>query len=266
MTIFESTGRRILVMQCACFVVLLLAITQGLTYWWFLTAISYFIISAFGLSLTLHRTVAHRSWIPNPIFYKVLSVMSCFCLTGSPLSYAYIHRMHHAYTDGDKDPHSPKHGILKSLFGMHEPEKFHGNMIRDLLRDPFQMFLHNYYLLTLLIIMGIVALLSPSILIYGLLIPGILSGMTSRLHNWVTHEPRFGYKSFHTNDNSRNVPWLNAISCFTGEGWANNHHAFAWDYNFGKRTNNIDIVGNFVDLCVKLGLGQYNPSREGKVY
>ncbi len=267
MTLFQPTGKKILALQALCLTIAVITLwMQGITSWLFLTFISYFIVSAFGLSLTLHRTISHRAWIPSPLLYKFLCFLSCFSLIGSPLSYTYIHRMHHAHTDKDKDPHTPKNGIMQSMFGMHEPEHFHGNMIRDLLREPYQLFLHKYYLLTLFVGACIIGLLGINILIYGLIIPGILCGITSRFHNWATHEVRFGYKTFNTEDSSRNIPWLNVVFLFSGEGWANNHHAHAWDYDFGKRTQNIDIVGKFVDWCVSIGLGQYNPNREGRTY
>lgn len=264
--IFEPSGKKILGLQIVALLFTFYAVYNISLTWAVVSFICFFFISVFGLSFTLHRIISHRSWKPVRWFYNFLSLFSCFSLTGSPISYAYIHRLHHLYVDNDKDPHSPKHGKIHAMFGTHEPEKFHGNMIRDLLKDRYQVFLHRYYLLIVGTVWTIIALLSPPIFLYCLVVPGMLSGVTSRLHNWVTHEPRFGYRSFDTKDNSRNVPWLNVLFFFSGEGWANNHHAYAWEHNFGKRTNQIDIIGWFTNIFTKLRLGSYENGREGKTY
>jgi|TARA_B100001094_G_C18192764_1_gene808434 stearoyl-CoA desaturase (delta-9 desaturase) len=68
-----------------------------------------YVISQIGISLTFHRALAHQS-VKLPLWLEVLgSIIGGFAMQGSPLSWAVVHRTHHAHTATEKDPHSPKH-------------------------------------------------------------------------------------------------------------------------------------------------------------
>jgi len=173
-------------------------------------------------------------------------------MVGSPLSYSYIHRFHHANSDNNVDPHSPKDGVMHSIFGLHQPYKLQAFIIRDFLKSKFQMFVHKYYLLIVVAICGLVASFSLHALVFGILVPGFFTALASRLNNWITHEPRFGIQDNDTGDNSRNVWWWNAILVWSGEGWANNHHHRSGDYDFGKPQSRIDITARLIELMATI--------------
>jgi fatty-acid desaturase len=67
-----------------------------------------YIISQIGISLTFHRALAHQS-VKLPLWLEVVgSIIGGFAMQGSPLSWAVVHRTHHAHSGEEKDPHSPK--------------------------------------------------------------------------------------------------------------------------------------------------------------
>src|ERR1041384_7364891 len=76
-------------------------------------------LSIFCHSFFQHRYAAHRAYTMSK-FWERLFYIFTFISQGatymSPRAYAIMHRMHHAYTDTPKDPHSPAYS--KNLFTM----------------------------------------------------------------------------------------------------------------------------------------------------
>ena len=66
------------------------------------------------------------------------------CGVRSPLTWAGVHRMHHAYSDTPKDPHSPKHiGKWRVFLSMYRIKTIPRKFIKDLLKNPRVMFFIN---------------------------------------------------------------------------------------------------------------------------
>src|ERR1051325_4489576 len=75
--------------------------------------------SLFMQTFLQHRYASHRSFSMNK-FWERFFYLAAYITQGSsyvsPRVYAIMHRMHHAYADTEKDPHSPKYDA--SLFSM----------------------------------------------------------------------------------------------------------------------------------------------------
>ena len=68
-----------------------------------------------------------------------------------------------------------------------------------------------------------------------------LVSVADNLSNYFFHTSKFGYRTYDTKDNSRNVPLISYIAL--GAGWHNNHHNSPANYRFGELPNEIDISG-----------------------
>lgn len=255
---FEPSGKALQYTQLLCGVALVYCLmSPAAWYWWSVVVIAYALNVVVGLSFTMHRLHSHKCFTMWQPLQRLLSVHACLSMVGSPISYAYIHRYHHANSDTEKDPHSPKHGIFGCVLGLHdEPNQAQTIIVRDFLKDNFQIMLHKYYLLVILGISLLVASVSMDLLLYGIMVPGFLSAAVSRLNNWVTHEVAFGSQDNDTGDNSRNVGWWNAVLCFSGEGWANNHHLTASKYDFRTKPEQIDITAWMIGMLDRVGVVQ----------
>ena len=250
---FEPTGKNIQLIQVVCLLGLVYALFTPVSWYWYALALFVYALNVLiGVSFTLHRMYSHKCFTVSNSLQKILSLHSCLSMLGSPLSYAYIHRIHHSNSDTETDPHSPKHGIVHSIFGLHEPEKVQTFIIRDFLKDQFQMFIHSYYTLLIILLCVIVSMFSVNVLVFCVLIPGFFASLASRLNNWVTHDTRFGIENNNSGDNSRNVWWWNLLTFGSGEGWANNHHNQASIYDFGRAQKRIDIIARLIELLVKI--------------
>src|SRR5712664_2512583 len=76
--------------------------------------------AVFATSVYLHRTLAHRALTVRP-FADVLFRTVLWLTTGQRRQeWVAVHRKHHAFTDREGDPHSPRLGIalLCLLFGI----------------------------------------------------------------------------------------------------------------------------------------------------
>ena len=72
--------------------------------------IAHWFLSLFMHSFFLHRYAAHQMFKMNKFWEKFFFVLMYILQNSSflsPRTYAILHRMHHAYSDTDKDPHSP---------------------------------------------------------------------------------------------------------------------------------------------------------------
>lgn len=172
----------------------------------------YWIIALIGLTVGFHRCIAHNQiQFPSIIegFVLWVGTISSAC---SPLSWAGIHRMHHAYADTELDPHSPKYKkwyeILFSTYRIkYIPRKF----IKDLYKNPRVMFFHKNRLLVFIITYIISYVINPILLVFFiLLVP--TSFICYGLLNLLGHD----------DTGALNKWWINLFAPF--EGNHTDHH------------------------------------------
>jgi stearoyl-CoA desaturase (delta-9 desaturase) len=99
----------------------------------------FYIFNIVGISITLHRYYTHKSFEFRYTFVKYLfTFISIIMCRGSPIGWVYIHRLHHAYSDTDKDPHGPKILGFK-LFGLkhltNHSDKINKFLVKDLMTE-----------------------------------------------------------------------------------------------------------------------------------
>jgi len=207
-------------------------------------------VHLFGQAITMgyHRLLAHRSFETSRWFERFMVVLALCSLEDAPARWVATHRIHHAHSDEQEDPHSP---LVSFLWGhvawlflrnheVHSASAYE-KYARDLLRDPFYMWLERrsfrplwfylgHALLMALIAFGIgLPLLGPaaagqlaaSVVVWGVLLRTVLVWHITWSVNSLTH--LFGYRNHDTEESSRNN-WLVALVA-AGEGWHNNHHA-----------------------------------------
>jgi stearoyl-CoA desaturase (delta-9 desaturase) len=176
-----------------------------------------------GVAMTFHRTLSHGAFTFHPIIRKILIVIASFANVGSPLTWVAVHRAHHKYCDTPKDPHTPVyHSFWYMMFGTMFAQVSVRLVKKDMLADPFVMFVHKYYyaiqipwIILLYMIGGPIAVIACHI------VPGGLTWLAGSFVNLYNHV--YGYQNFDTKDTSTNS-WVTAILVM-GEGWHNNHHA-----------------------------------------
>lgn len=233
----------------------------------------------FGRSINLcyHRQLTHRSfktplWLEH--YYVVLALC---CLQDTPATWVANHRMHHANSDKENDPHSPLVSFWWSHFGWLfrrnmalSPLALHGKYARDILSDPWYLRLERG-MMSEFIFIGHALLFTAagavvgwmqqgtwlgslqmalSMLIWGVIVRTYVIWHITQSVNSLAH--LFGYRSYETTDNSRNN-WLVGILAM-GEGWHNNHHAEPSAARQQRRWWEIDMIFYEIWLLERLGL------------
>ena len=217
--------------------------------------IAHWYLSLFSQSFFDHRYAAHGSITMNKFwerFFYIFAYITQGSSYMSPRAYAIMHRMHHAYTDTEKDPHSPRFssGIInmmmrtnKIYLGIYKgtlqvEDRFTKNVPDWLAFDKWAMSYTSSIMWTLIYIAYYVYF-APSYWWYLLLPVHVLMGpVHGTIINWYAH--KYGYRNFEMSNTSRNLMPLDVF--MLGEGYHNNHHKYASSANFGYKWYEIDPV------------------------
>lgn len=211
---------------------------------WLVAILLYFIQATVGGTVIFHRLLGHKSFESPSWFTKIGTIVGSLGGNGSGLAWAAVHREHHRFTDTNKDPHCPHHkGIFFTQFMtfMHSPNL---RYVPDLLRDKFQLFVHEYYWIINLSYILLLSLIDVRAVLYAYFIPALLTWHGGSFINTIGHN--FGYRNYDTKDSSRNN-FLTGL-LVSGEGWHNNHHADPKNSNFGHKWYEIDIGYQLIKL------------------
>ena len=168
-----------------------------------------------------------------------------------PRAYAVLHRMHHAYSDTEKDPHSPHH--TENVFTMMWKTKdLYNNVLNrrgPALEDRFtkdvpewdgidklgDTWISRIFWGTVYVVIYII--FADYWWLYLLLPIHFLMGpVHGAIVNWSGH--KWGYSNFDNNDKSKNSLVVDVL--MGGELFQNNHHKFAQSANFAMKWFELD--------------------------
>lgn len=201
----------------------------GIAYFLYTAQYQYLLFGIlFGLFLVnvlhnvgLHRYFSHNSFTTNRGWHIFLCLSSPLICAGSPMGYAIAHRTHHAYSDTDRDPHSPAIGFTNVV--MYNWDLTHVNLkFLAHLKDNWIQVSHNWYLLIILLFSGFLALIDP-LLVLAYSVSVLFSKTGGAMVNYVCHLPSsvMNYRNHNTKDMSQN----NVLAGWVFGEWHNNHHA-----------------------------------------
>jgi stearoyl-CoA desaturase (delta-9 desaturase) len=231
-----------------------------------------YMITALGVETGLHRFFSHRAFKAGPGVTAWLAITGSMAAQGPILFWAATHRQHHAFTDAEGDPHSPRlHGTdawgrIKGFFHAHIGWLFTlrrqnwSQYTPDLLRDRWIVKLNQFYYYWILLGLALPALLGWLIggtaysALTGFLWGGLLRIFLVDQATWSVNSfaHTFGTHPNSNRDSSRNLFWLALPAA--GGGWHNNHHAYPALAHTGLRFWQIDPSGYFVELLALFGL------------
>jgi stearoyl-CoA desaturase (Delta-9 desaturase) len=231
--------------------------------------VGHWLLSVFCQTFFLHRYGAHRMFTMSKgweNFFHGLTYVSQGPSFLSPRGYAILHRMHHAYSDTEKDPHSPR--FYTNVFTMMwktkqryddytyrrvEPEaRFDGGVPESALLDK----LRASWTMRILwgaAYTGVYFAFAPSLWWY-LLLPAhfIMGPIHGAIVNWGGH--RYGYQNFQNGDDSKNTLIFDFLTL--GELFQNNHHMYGMRPNFAVKWFEIDPAYVVIRMLSALGIIQ----------
>ncbi len=210
--------------------------------------------SLFFQSVFHHRYAAHGMFTMSRGWERTFFV-GCFITQGSSYISAYtygiMHRLHHAHTDKEQDPHSP--GNTPNLFAMMWDTR---NNYRDIhigktvVADKYKKGLPQWLSFDRFAHSGFTKLgwVGIYILLYCLLatqwwmflfLPFSLAmgAFQGAVVNWWAH--RFGYENYAMDNTSKNILPVDVL--FWGEAYHNNHHRHPSTPNNAHRWFEFDM-------------------------
>ena len=230
-------------------------------------------LSLFGQTFYLHRYAAHKMFTMNKFWEGFFNYFSWIAQGSSYLNaraYAILHRMHHAYSDTQKDPHSPH--FFKEVFSMMMYTRVIYNKIVENPASAEEKFSKN---LPVHEKMDKVANAWPTRIGFGiayvvfyiifaqywwlyLLLPihFLMGPIHGAIVNWAGH--KYGYRNFDENDRSKNTLAFDFL--MLGELFQNNHHHAGARPNFAARWFEFDPVYPILKVFHWLHIIRLNPA------
>lgn len=209
----------------------------------------------FSQTFFQHRYASHGAFQMS-LFWEKVFYLFAYVTQGSsymsPRSYGIMHRLHHAYTDTEKDPHSPKYSanvfammwrtrtvyqqivkgkanveerFLKGLPDWRGFDRWAGSGINRLLWVTGYVVFYIYF--------------ATSPWLYLLLPVTIAMGAVhGAIINWFAH--KYGYINYKLHNTSENL--FSPDILMLGESYHNNHHKHPSAINFGVKWYEFDPV------------------------
>ncbi len=215
--------------------------------------IAHWTLSVFFQTFFLHRYGAHRMFTMSKGWERFFYFCT-FLFQGAsflnPTAYAIMHREHHAFSDTERDPHSPyfAHGFLHMMWKT--KERYHKLLMGKVRSEPrFEGWTPSWPLLDTIgdfwpvrIAFGVAYTLVYFAFMpnpyWLLLLPAhyLMGVIHGSIVNWGGH--KYGYRNFNSDDRSRNTLVFDFLTL--GELFQNTHHKFGMAPNFAVRWFEVD--------------------------
>jgi stearoyl-CoA desaturase (delta-9 desaturase) len=195
-------------------------------------------------------------------FFFIFSWITQGSSSLSPNTYGILHRMHHAYADTEKDPHSPKYdgNLFKMMWKTKDRynDIFYNKVRVDTAFKKevpewyaFDHFTNKWYIRLLwaaAYIAFYVQFATAWWMFLFLPIHFIMGPLHGAIINWFAH--KYGYINFVLRDTSKNLLPFDFL--MMGESYHNNHHYNSKNANFGFRWFEMDPGFVIIQIFDKL--------------
>lgn len=258
---YNINWRHVPVILIVPFIALAGALTTPLTRKTAIWAVIAYFLTGLGITAGHHRLWCHRSYVASRALQVFLMCCSTAAIQGSVIFWVTDHRLHHRYTDTNKDPYSVHRGLLWSHIGwllVIETDKPKGHVdVSDLTSDPLLIWQDQNY-----------DWFSP---ICALLVPTLVAGLgwgdwrgglvyASLVRLVFVHHATFSVNSLAHylgdrpyDDHSARDSVVTALVSL-GEGYHNFHHAYPTDYRNAVKWYQYDPTKIAIRVYKALGL------------
>lgn len=210
-------------------------------------------LSLFGQTFFLHRYSAHKMFTMNKFWEKFFYIFAWVTQGSSYLNaraYAILHRMHHAYSDTEKDPHTP-HFFKDAYHMMLHTREIYNDVLnkRVVVEEKFDRNFPEYATIdkiadNWITRLGFAGLYIAFYVVFAthwwmflfLPIHFFIGPIQGAIVNWAGH--KYGYRNFDCPDKSKNTFFIDIF--LMGELFQNNHHQAGARPNFAAKWWELD--------------------------
>lgn len=235
--------------------------------------LTHWVLSIFAQTFFLHRYAAHGMFRMTPFWEKCFHLFTVIAQGPSylnPYGYAVLHRLHHAFSDTDKDPHSPM--FHPNLFRMMWKTKHtYDDYAYDRIAPPADITvdiprwdavdrLGQSWIFR-------IAFGSLYFFFYYAFVPEgqwgwyfllpvhwLMGPVHGAIVNWCGH--KYGYVNYKNEDHSRNTLPIDFITW--GELYQNNHHANPTSANLAQKWFEVDLAYQVIKVLLFLRIIRKN--------
>lgn len=231
---------KLLINHAFSHVMIIPAIMYGELWMWFAAFLWWYVIAIIAISGGYHRYYSHRTYKCSKWYQVLINVLGIFSGAGPALTWAAVHKQHHAYSDKEDDPHSYHHkgwlSVYVNTWGYNS--KIKRRFIKTLWRDPILKFFYNQYFTLNLFIIVLFFLIDPMLMVFGYAMPVVFAFHGYGLLNILGHK-----------DGPTNTFVGNILTA--GEGWHANHHKKPGSYKIGMKWWQFDPTAYYIALIFK---------------
>jgi len=210
-------------------------------------------LSLFSQTFFLHRYAAHAMFSMRPFWERFFYFFTWITQGSSylsPYAYGVMHRLHHAFADTEKDPHSPKYS--QGIFSMmHKTKVIYSDIntgkfpveekyLKNLpMWRSFDFLMGSWFMRLFWVILYAVFYYYFAVEWWMWLffpITCLMGPVHGAIINYFAH--KVGYRNFSVTDTSRNLMPVDLF--MMGEGFHNNHHKHGARPNFGWKWFELD--------------------------
>lgn len=228
----------------------------------FVLAFVMYLLSGISITAGYHRLFAHKAYDAHWTVRAFFALFGAGAVQGSIKWWGHGHRVHHRFTDTNRDPYDARQGFWYSHMGWMltkaNPKNRARADISDLTSDPVVVFQHRHYLLVMLF----TAIVMPCLIAGlgwgdywgGFIYAGILKYLfiqqatfcVNSLAHWIGEQPF----------DDRRTPRDHVLTAFVtfGEGYHNFHHEFPSDYRNALKWYQYDPTKMTIWALSKVGL------------
>ncbi len=223
------------------------------------TTIILFFATGIGITGGYHRLYAHRAYKASPVFQGIILFFATLAMQSSVVFWVYMHRLHHQFTDKERDPHNIGKGFWYAHVGwlFRKQEPIDKALIPDILENNITAFQYrNFYWLSFSLNLAVFLFFGWLFDDYwgALIILWITRVLVLQHATWFINSlaHTWGSRIFSREQSAVN----NALLAFFtfGEGYHNYHHVFPSDYRNGVRWYHYDPTKWLIWISQKVGL------------
>jgi len=223
-------------------------------------AVTWWVAGSWGVGIGYHRLLTHGGFKTPKFIEYFLTLCGTLGLQSGAINWVTTHRKHHAFTETERDPHSPRGGAFWAHIGwilrgtaQNQSEESVRRYAPDLLKDKFHVVVSKYYYVTPIVVAALLfAVGGWSMVLWGIFLRQVIGWHSTWLVNSATH--LWGTRRFETRDDSRNNGLIAALTF--GEGWHNNHHANPRSAKHGLAWYEFDVNWIQIKALEKIGLAK----------
>jgi len=242
---------------------------------------AHWFLCVFCQTFYLHRYGAHRMFTMSKgweRFFHLLTFISQGSSYLNPRGYAVLHREHHAYSDTDRDPHSPHFHRNVVAMMAHTLSRYQAHSHRTIEAEPrfdlpapewpaldrFGRTWYSHVMFMALYTLFYVAFAPHWAFLLLLPVHFLMGPIHGAIVNWCGH--KYGYRNFDTtrDDKSRNTLVFDFVTM--GELFQNNHHKFGMSPNFAARKFEVDPTYPIIRLLAWLRIIDLGPAPQWARY